>query len=470
MSAIAELTKPLPEVEPSEPMTPTLKDEGFSEAFELAFLRLLARDIDYRDELAKSHELDPRWFLEGNRRVAEYFWDLATKYPGASPSAIHFYDETKDKRGGPKDEAEATRMWARVVPPPGIAPKYPDKYLKEKIGEYFTSIRLEAMHTEALKILRTKGLDEAEIFLKKAQSQVFQYKDIEIFGEGGDSTHLFRRFKDLVLALINYLLDKNLPLGILAMLLSPGGIGKSTLLEQLCLCVAGGIMEFLPGIFDLKVFGDVLMLNAEDGDNYINGRFQAFVDYLYPDDPFAEEPKRINGLTKEEFLANVYSHFHCITETALATAKSPAILYDAEDHKNGYKAQKNWEAFVAKCLRIPNLKLIVIDPLNQFFAGDENSADDMGAFMMLLKHLAHKTGAVVLVSHHTNKWSQSNTAGDRAASSKLSPEASRGSSAAVNAARWVLQLANCNRQEMAKKTFSLHRKEVFLYSHLSTTK
>lgn len=49
------------------------------------------------------------------------------------------------------------------------------------------------------------------------------------------------------------------------------------------------------------------------------------------------------------------------------------------------------------------VKMIVVDTLARSFAGEENSASDMGAFVRACDHIRAKTGATVVVIHHSGK-------------------------------------------------------------------
>lgn len=61
-----------------------------------------------------------------------------------------------------------------------------------------------------------------------------------------------------------------------------------------------------------------------------------------------------------------------------------------------------------------DLKLIVIDTLARSFAGDENSASDMGAFVRACDAIREKTGATVLVIHHSGKDAEKGARGSSA--------------------------------------------------------
>lgn len=77
-------------------------------------------------------------------------------------------------------------------------------------------------------------------------------------------------------------------------------------------------------------------------------------------------------------------------------------------------------------------RLITIDPLRRMHDGDENDSNSMTEFVIAMERLAISTGAAVLGLHHANRASSGDSA---------SQNASRGSSALVDAARWQVSLS-----------------------------
>lgn len=77
---------------------------------------------------------------------------------------------------------------------------------------------------------------------------------------------------------------------------------------------------------------------------------------------------------------------------------------------------------------------VVIDPASRFRGGEENSNEDATRFVEALESLAKRTGAAVLIAHHTNKVSYA---------SDVAPGqgASRGASALTDGMRWQMNLS-----------------------------
>ena len=76
---------------------------------------------------------------------------------------------------------------------------------------------------------------------------------------------------------------------------------------------------------------------------------------------------------------------------------------------------------------LTDLRLIVIDPAARFRGGEENAAEDTTRFVEAIETLAKRTGAAVLVVHHTNKVSMQG--------GEQNQSASRGSSALTDGVR-----------------------------------
>jgi regulatory protein RepA len=95
-------------------------------------------------------------------------------------------------------------------------------------------------------------------------------------------------------------------------------------------------------------------------------------------------------------------------------------------------------------------RLIILDPLRQFHAGDENSSWDMTRVVQRMQHLACHTGSAVLLTHHANKASAAAQGQDRA-------NAARGSSALTDGVRWQLNLAPAD--DAVVTTFGLDSSE-----------
>ncbi|MBF0148363.1 MAG: AAA family ATPase, partial [Magnetococcales bacterium] len=93
-------------------------------------------------------------------------------------------------------------------------------------------------------------------------------------------------------------------------------------------------------------------------------------------------------------------------------------------------------------LAIPNLRLVIFDPLQSFAGGDVNSDPAAGTmFFAGLARIAAETGATTLVSHHFRKSNHRITSPDEAKA------AIRGTTALVDGGRWSYALWDVEQDE-----------------------
>lgn len=81
-----------------------------------------------------------------------------------------------------------------------------------------------------------------------------------------------------------------------------------------------------------------------------------------------------------------------------------------------------------------DIEVVIIDPLIEFHTGDENSQQEMGELVKVLREIIHATNVCVMVTHHTRK-------GDRHTAPGSMLEG-RGSGVLIGAAETVLSLAD----------------------------
>jgi hypothetical protein len=116
------------------------------------------------------------------------------------------------------------------------------------------------------------------------------------------------------------------------------------------------------------------------------------------------------GVTGLRQRVAAWKEFHDVVEfDGLYFQTHPLALNEAAD------AARLQEAIVG---RAPDARLIVIDTLNRNMSGDENTAKDMGAFVMACDRLREATDATVVVVHHSG-----HAAGGRGRGSSALPAA-----------------------------------------------
>lgn len=212
-----------------------------------------------------------------------------------------------------------------------------------------------------------------------------------------------------------------MPAGKVAMLVAPGGTGKSQALVQLAVSVASG-KPWL-GTYNVKDPGPVLLALGEEDANEMHRRIRGAVDVVGWDAAPA-----------------VARNLH-----ALSLCGERAMLVDDEGKDTLFG--KSLSAGLAAWPGVDGWRLIILDPASRFL-GPEAETDNAQAtrFIEAVERLTRLPGQpTVLFAHHTNK---SALAGD------TDQGAARGSSGLTDGARWQANLNRCLEEttpEEAKK-------------------
>lgn len=198
-----------------------------------------------------------------------------------------------------------------------------------------------------------------------------------------------------------------LPLGIAAVVVSPGGTGKSQLLMQLAYSVVGG--KPLAGHWPVEESGSVLMLCAEDDEAELHRRYERIQAQMGP-----------VGASHQLYIRST------LGENTLMTALGAG--------RSGELKQTIWTDRLVKTLAgIPDIKLVILDPASRFRGGEENSNEDSTRFVEALEFIVKASGATVLIAHHSNKATIQSK--DEAHQGQA-----RGASALTDGVRWQLAL------------------------------
>lgn len=214
-----------------------------------------------------------------------------------------------------------------------------------------------------------------------------------------------------------FVVEGLLPEPVTAAIVAPGSTGKSFFLLQLAASVATGAPFFGHAI---GTPGGVLMLGAEDDRDEIARRLHAIAD--------------ANGwLEWREERDLLGEHFYPIARVG-------------EDNRITVRAGTDivrnlqWIGeIIGAANAIPNLRLIILDPVSRFRSGDENSNEDATKFVEALELIRRETGVTVLCAHHSRKGSDGSDA-----------DSIRGASAFVDALRFAATLA-VPKEEDAKR-------------------
>lgn len=209
-----------------------------------------------------------------------------------------------------------------------------------------------------------------------------------------------------------WLIDGMVPLGVPGMVAAMGGLGKTWVALQFALAVAcpswtGG--QILGG--SVAEHGTAVVLCAEDGQAALHRRLEAL-------DPTGERLKDANKLIV----------------VPLPDAGGPMPLIAV--HQGTPVKTSAFAALESQLEALPDLKLVIIDPLQTFVMADVNSDPAAGQYLWSsLAALCAKTGATIAVMHHMRKQglSEIKTLSD-------AREAIRGSTALVDGSRWTYAL------------------------------
>lgn len=206
-----------------------------------------------------------------------------------------------------------------------------------------------------------------------------------------------------------YVVDGLVPEPVAAAIVAPGGTGKSYFIMQLACCVAAGLRFFGNEVSNP---GAVLMLAAEDDRDELARRVKSITSIMRLNHDMTAEQERALG---ERFYA-----------------ASRLGVDNRITHKVEGVIQWNWPLItqiIETARAIPDLRLIILDPVSRFRSGDENANEDATKFVEALEIIRQQTGVTVLTAHHSRKGSTGESQDDI-----------RGASAFVDALRFAATL------------------------------
>lgn len=209
-----------------------------------------------------------------------------------------------------------------------------------------------------------------------------------------------------------FVIEGMLPEPVAAAVVAPGSTGKSFFLMQIAACVTTGTPFMGQAIPNP---GAVLMYGAEDDESEMSRRLHAI----------AQEYEWDGDRLDIEELGERFYPFSCVGQ-------------DNRLVKDGERVESKIQGLIDTAGAIPDLRLIILDPVSRFRAGEENNNDDNTRFAEALEHIRQQTGVTVLVAHHSRKGSDGDSVDDM-----------RGGSAFSDALRFVATLSRPN-EERAK--------------------
>ena len=241
-----------------------------------------------------------------------------------------------------------------------------------------------------------------------------------------------------------WLVTDRLPLGVVGLLAAAGGTGKSMATLQLAISVCTGL-DWLEMPIDKT--GAVLMFSAEDDRDEIHRRLKAVLG-MYSDsvDPFNTDAFKAHKAAISERL----HVFDRVGKDNRLTSK-----LSGETMRTAFV---QWVVETAE--QVPDVALIVLDPLARFDGGDPNDNADSTRLIECAEQVRKATGATVLLPHHVNKGSLKDA--------NSGQEAVRGGSGLVDGARWVGLLAGLRGDQA--KDYGVEQKEAGQYVRFTTPK
>ncbi|RZI45115.1 AAA family ATPase [Candidatus Finniella inopinata] len=223
-----------------------------------------------------------------------------------------------------------------------------------------------------------------------------------------------------------FLMEKLFPMASVSILAAAGGVGKGMLMLDLALNLACTTASPYGSAFGPRVVqnGSVVLFCAEDNQEELHRRYAVL-------DPANTRNHIDTGSNKNQ----IYS--------IPLPNKGGAFPIIEQDKNKGFRASEKFKAIKTWLKSLPNLKLIIFDPIASFIWGaDTNDAGAMTFLMNTLQDLATETGSCCIVTHHTNKPGR-NSQGRTQEHETLEDilHSMRGSTAIANGARLVYVLS-----------------------------
>jgi len=239
-----------------------------------------------------------------------------------------------------------------------------------------------------------------------------------------------------------YLLVDRLALSIVGLLVGSGGTGKSMGVVQILLSVATGLPVW--GAWSVAEAGSVLYLAAEESAEELHRRVYAAYRAAIADPDVGD----IRGALADRLYVHSLQGRQClITAGTYRDVVRTAYV----------------ERIIATARQIPDLRLIVLDPVSRFRGGDENDSQAATMFIAALESIAQATGATVLGVHHTTKASQG------ANGDAMAQGAARGASALTDGCRWQLNLATMTPQEARRHGIADEDRQGYVRAEITKT-
>lgn len=214
-----------------------------------------------------------------------------------------------------------------------------------------------------------------------------------------------------------WLVENTIPLGTCSVVAAMGDSGKGFMMLDLCLSVAEPERNIVIG--QPQSFGH-------------NVSAHGVAVYITAEDEHDEILRRLEGLDPSGDRRRAAGSNLIIVPLPNAGGPLPLVV----NGKTGAEATLFFNEIRQQLLSIPNIKLVVLDPLASFILADVNNDPAAGAFATgLMSSLAYELGATIQFCHHMKKSDSS-----KGITPEKARELIRGTSAIVDGVRCVYAL------------------------------
>lgn len=214
-----------------------------------------------------------------------------------------------------------------------------------------------------------------------------------------------------------WLVDETFPLGCCSILAAMGDSGKGFMMLDLCLSVAEPDKKLVSG--GPQAFGHDVVAHGT-------------AVYITAEDDHEEILRRLEGLDPSGDRRRAAGRNLIIVPLPNAGGPIPLVV----NSKTGPEASIFFNEIRSQLLAMPDVKLVVFDPMASFIMADINEDPAAGAFTTgLMSSLAHETGANVQFCHHMKKADTS-----KGITPEKAREMVRGTGALVDGVRSVYAL------------------------------
>lgn len=232
-----------------------------------------------------------------------------------------------------------------------------------------------------------------------------------------------------------WVLGRTLLLDYLTMLVSPPGVGKTTLVLAAAVSICTG--RNLTG-YEVYEQGKVWLHNNEDDGDELKRRLAAVLQHF--DVPLDEVKNRL----------------------VMSSGADRPIIVARKDHNNNVVRQPDVNACIA-FIKTHNIKAFIIDPFVETHTVDENSNEQIKDVAALYRDIARQANCAVLLVHHTSKPPQGQSDGHAG-----NMNTARGASSMLGVARIVQTLYGMSAKDAERH--GLKEEERHLYVRLDDAK